>query len=86
MSGVVSRLVGFRRVGADEAVAHLRLVTPLDVIGPDTDPLVIVVGEAGRALIAARFAVPAAVEDAAVGRVGEDAVQAGAVRGAYRGL
>ena len=86
MSGVVSRLVRFRRVGADEAVAHLRLVTSFDVIGPDADPLVVVVGEAGRALIAAGLAVPAAVEDAAVGRVGEDAVQAGAMRGAYRGL
>lgn len=86
MSGVVSRLVRLRRVGTDEAVAHLRLVTPLHVIGPDADPLVIVVGEAGRALISARFAVPATVENAAVGRVGEDAVQARAVRGAYRGL
>lgn len=77
--GVVARLVHLGRVGTHEAVADLGLVAALDQVGPDADALLVVVGEAGRALVLGRLAVPAGVEDATVGGVGEQAVEARAV-------
>lgn len=52
------------------------------MVGPHAHTLVVVVGETGWALVSRRLAVPARVEDAAVTRVGEDAVEAWAVRSA----
>lgn len=83
MARVVARLVHFGGIWTDEAVAHFRLVAALDQVGPDADALLVVVGEAWRALVLGGLAVPAGVEDATVGVVREEAVEAGAVGRRY---
>lgn len=58
----------------------LTLVLALrDLIGPHADARFPVVSETGRALVAARFSAPAVPEDVALGLIGEDSVEAGAV-------
>lgn len=86
VSGVVAWLVGFGWVWAHKSVGHLGLVASLDMVSPDAHSLVIVVGKAGWAFVAGGLTVPAGVEDAAVGWIGEDAVQSGTVGSAYWGL
>lgn len=80
VAGVVPRLVDLARVRTDEAVADLGLVAALDQIGPDADTLLVVVSQAGWALVLGSLTVPARVEDATVGGIGEQAIQARAVR------
>lgn len=50
------------------------------LVGPHAHPSFTVVGESGAALIAGGLAVPTVPEDVALLLVGEDAVEAGAVR------
>lgn len=57
-----------------------------NLVSPGADTRVTVVSQTGRALVAARLAVPAAPEDVALGVVGEDTVQTRAVRSANRRL
>lgn len=56
------------------------LFTVGNLIGPGTNAAFPAVSQAGGALITASFAVPAAPENIAFGLVGEDSVQARAVR------
>jgi len=66
---------------------ELTLVLALrDLVSPHADASFSVVGEAGRALVAAGFTVPAVPEDVALGLVGEDAVETRAVFCADGGL
>jgi len=69
-----------------KSIAHFGLIASVNIVRPHTDPLYIVVGETGWTLVAGRLTVPARVEDATIGRVGEDAVQSGTVGRAYWGL
>lgn len=78
---VVARLVGLGGIGTDEAVAHLGLVATINVVGPDANSVLGIVGQAGGTLVTRRLAVPARVEDATVGGVGKEAVESGTVRG-----
>lgn len=80
VTSVVARLVHFGGIGTHEAVAHLRLVAAFHEIGPDADSLLVVVGQTWRTLVLGGLAVPARVEDATVGVVGEEAVEARTVR------
>lgn len=66
VAGIVSRLVGLSRVGTNEAVAHLRLVATVNVIGPDANTVLIIIGQAGGTLVLGGLAVPARVEDATI--------------------
>lgn len=50
------------------------------LVGPHAHPSLTIVGQSGAALIAGRFAVPAVPEDVALLLVGEDAVEARAMR------
>ena len=77
---VVARLVGLGGIGTHEAVAHLGLVATVHVVGPHANAVLRIVGQAGGALVARGLAVPARVEDATVGRVGEQAIEARTVR------
>ena len=52
-----------------------QLITTFDQIGPHADSLVSVVGQTGWTLVFGSFAIPATVERATVGTVGENAVQ-----------
>ena len=79
VAGVMTGLVGLGRVGTNESIAHLRLVATVDVVGPDANAMLRVVGQAGGALVARGLAVPARVEDATVGGVGKEAVETRAV-------
>jgi len=78
--GVVAGLVHLGGIWAHEAVANLGLVAPLHQVGPNANALLVVVGQAGRTLVLGGLAVPARVEDATVCVVGEEAVEARAVR------
>lgn len=51
------------------------------LVGPHAHPSLTIVCQSGAALIAGRFAVPAVPEDIAFLLIGEDAVEAGAMRG-----
>jgi hypothetical protein len=86
MSGVVTGLVSLRLIRAHEALGNLCVITSLYEVSPNTDPLVIIIGQARRALVFRGLAIPTGIEDAAVGGMGENPVKSGAVGGAYRGL
>lgn len=55
------------------------LIAVLNEISPDADALVVVIGEAWRALVLGALAVPAGVENSTVGRMREDTVKTGTV-------
>lgn len=75
MTGVVARLVGLRWIRAHEAVAHLGLVATVHMVGPNANPMLRVVGQASWTLVTRRLAVPARVEHATIGCVGEQAIE-----------
>jgi len=81
---VVTWLLNLRWVGANEALGYLQLIAALHEVSPDADPLLVVVSKARRAFVLAALAVPARVENAAVGGMLEDAVKTRAVGRAYR--
>lgn len=64
----------------NESISNFFLFTVGNLIGPGTNAAFPAVSQAGGALITASFAVPAAPENIAFGLVGEDSVQARAVR------
>lgn len=80
VASVVAGLVGLGWVRTDEAVRDLRLVAAVDEVSPDANALLVVIGEAWGALVLGGLAVPAAIKDAAVCGVREQAVEARAVR------
>lgn len=83
MSAVCTRLVNVRWIGAYESFSNFQLVTSLDKVSPDTDPLFSVVGEAWWAFVSGGLTVPTGIEDAAVVFLGVDAVESGTVGSAY---
>jgi len=86
VSAVQTWLVNVRWVRAHKSFSDFELVTPLDEVSPDADPLFCVVSEAWWALVTGGLTVPAGVEHSAVILFGVDTIETGAVGGTYRGL
>lgn len=72
--------------GATESSGDLLVAALGHLVGPHADACLTVVGESGGALVARGLSVPAVPEDVALGLIGKDSVQAGAVGGADWGL
>jgi hypothetical protein len=79
MPRVVTWLIDFRGIRADESFCYFQLIACVHQVCPNTNSLVIVIGEARRALVLGSISVPTAVEHSAVGWMGENSVEPRAV-------
>ena len=59
VTSVMAWLIGFSSVWTDEAITDIGLIATVNMIGPNTDALLFVVGQAGRTFVSGCFTVPA---------------------------